>query len=275
MSNLYYRHIGLKPNFGSRFIFMIISNEAELAGMQEASNAVALTLKEMSAYAQPGMSTKELDEFGGRLLQQYGAKSAPYETYKFPGYTCISRNNEVCHGVPSKDKILREGDLLNIDVSAELNGFWSDNGGSIIVGQDIHNQTALVEASRNILKKAIYSIKAGSKINDLGGLIEKEAKTQGYRVIKNLGGHGIGRSLHEQPDGVLNYRDRFDQRRFRKNTVVAVETFISTHSSWAIEGGDEFTLIGDKGGFSVQHEHTIVVTDGEPIILTALNGIWD
>lgn len=243
--------------------------------MKKVSDAVALTLKEMRAYACCGMSTKELDNYGGRLLEKFGARSAPYLTYKFPGYTCISVNNEICHGIPSADTIIREGDLLNIDVSAELAGFWSDNGGSFIVGEDIHRKANLIDASREILRKAISTICGGFKINEIGGLIENEAKKNGYKVIKNLGGHGIGRALHERPDGILNFRDRLDQRRFRKNSVVAIETFITTDSSWAVELPDGFTLVGDKGGFGVQHEHTIVVTDGLPIILTEKNGIWD
>jgi methionyl aminopeptidase len=253
---------------------MIIASETDLEGMKLVSDAVALTLKGMRAYATSGMSTKELDNYGGKLLEEFGAKSAPYLTYKFPGHTCISINNEVCHGIPSTNRIIQEGDLLNIDVSAELAGFWSDNGGSFIVGQDIHQKNHLVDTSRQILKKAINSISGGVKISEIGGLIESEAKKSGYKVIKNLGGHGIGRALHELPDGILNYRDRFDQRRFRKNTVVAIETFITTDSSWAVELTDGFTLVGDKGGFSVQHEHTIVITDGLPVILTEKNGIW-
>ena len=254
---------------------MIIANEKDLAGMKKVSNAVALTLKGMRAYSCQGISTKELDDYGGRLLEKFGARSAPYLTYKFPGHTCISINNEICHGIPSEDRIIREGDLLNIDVSAELEGYWSDNGGSFIVGNDIHKKYDLVNTSLEILKKAINTIKGGVKINEIGSLIETQAKKSGYKVIKNLGGHGIGRALHEQPDGILNYRDRFDQRRFQKGTVVAIETFITTNSSWGVEMPDGFTLVGDKGGFSVQHEHTIMVTDGLPVILTELNGIWE
>ncbi|RYZ34153.1 MAG: M24 family metallopeptidase, partial [Sphingobacteriales bacterium] len=109
---------------------MSITNEAELAGMKKASEAVAITLKEMCSHARPGMSTRELDEYGAGILADFGAKSAPYLTYKFPGWTCISVNNEFCHGIPSDKRILHEGDLVNIDVSAELDGFWSDNGNS-------------------------------------------------------------------------------------------------------------------------------------------------
>jgi methionyl aminopeptidase len=252
---------------------MSISTEAELIGMQQASEAVAHTLKEMTKYAKVGMTTKELDEYGGSVLAQLGAKSAPYVTYKFPGYTCISVNNVICHGIPN-DLVLAEGDLINIDVSAELNGFFSDNGNSFVLGEDIHQHQKLVDASKEILHKAIHSIKGGVKIADIGHLIETEAKKRGYSVIKNLGGHGIGRGLHEAPDELLNYKNRFDQRRFKKNSVVAIETFIATHSTYADTLSDGWTMVGNKGGFMAQHEHTIMVTDGEPMILTASNEIF-
>ncbi|GGG53197.1 type I methionyl aminopeptidase [Epilithonimonas arachidiradicis] len=254
---------------------MSIQNESELIGMQEASKAVAYTLKAMIDFAKPGMSTKDLDDFGGKILADFGAKSAPCLTYGFPGWTCISVNNEFCHGIPSEKRILKEGDLINIDVSAELNGFWADNGSSFVIGKDFHKHQKLVDASKEILKKAINQIKGGVKISDIGYLMETEAKKRGYKVIKNLGGHGIGRSLHEQPDELLNYRNRFDQRRFKKNSVVAIETFISTTSSIAETTEDGWTMIGNKGGFMAQHEHTIVITDGKPIILTAMNDIWN
>lgn len=254
---------------------MSITTEAEMAGMKLISEAVALTLKAMREYCKPGISTKEVDEFGGKMLHEMGARSAPKLTYGFPGWTCISVNNEVAHGIPTDDKILSEGDLINIDVSAEMGGFWSDNGGSFVLGEDIHNHLQLVNASKAILKKAIYSIKGGLRISDLGGLIESEAKKSGYKVIKNLTGHGVGRSLHEDPREIANYRDGLNFQRFKKNSVVAIETFISTASTIANTQKDGWTLIGNKGGFVAQHEHTIVVTDGQPIILTTGNEIWN
>ena len=130
---------------------MSITNEAELTGMQKASKAVAHTLKQMVNYARPGMSTKELDEYGAEILSGFGAKSAPYLTYGFPGYTCISVDNEFCHGIPSQHRILQEGDLINIDVSAELDGYWADNGSSFVLGNDIHEHQKLVNASKEIL----------------------------------------------------------------------------------------------------------------------------
>jgi methionyl aminopeptidase len=254
---------------------MSITNEEDLAGMQKASEAVATALREMTQFAQPGISTLELDEYGAKILADFGANSAPKVTYGFPGYNCISVNHEFCHGIPSASRMLQEGDLLNIDVSAEVNGYFADNGGSIVLGEDIHQHQKLVDASKFILKKAIENIKGGVKISDIGHIMETEAKKRGFKVIKNLGGHGVGKSLHEQPDDLLNYRNPWDLRRFKKNSVVAIETFISTTSSYADTLADGWTLVGDKGGFMAQHEHTILVTDGTPIILTEMNGIWN
>jgi methionyl aminopeptidase len=254
---------------------MSITTDNERIGMQQASDAVAITLKKMREYAKPGISTKELDEYGGQLLAQLGACSAPVLTYDFPGYACISVNEEAAHGIPSTDKILQEGDLVNIDVSAELNGYWADNGGSFVLGQDIYGHGKLVEASKEILKKAISNIKGGVRISEIGRLIETEAKKAGYTVIKNLTGHGVGRSLHEEPHEIANYYDRYNTERFKKNSVVAIETFISTRSTIADTQADGWTLSGNKGGFVAQHEHTIMVTGGQPLIFTAENGIWD
>ena len=254
---------------------MSITQEAELVGMKKASEAVAYTLKEMIRYAKPGMTTKHLDLYGAQILSDFGARSAPYLAYGFPGWTCISVNNEFCHGIPSENKIMEEGDLVNIDVSAELHGFWSDNGYSFVLGEDKNGHQKLVDASKEILQKAIYNIKDGVKISEIGHLIETQAKKRGHKVVKNLGGHGIGRSLHERPEELLNYKNKFDQRRFRKNSVVAIETFISTSSIYAVQLKDGWTMVGNRGGYMAQHEHTIVVTEGKPIILTELNGIWN
>ncbi|PIB37552.1 type I methionyl aminopeptidase [Reichenbachiella sp. 5M10] len=254
---------------------MSITKESERIGMERISQVVGTTLKRMREYAQVGMSTKELDEYGGAILRSYGAKSAPFETYGFPGYTCISVNEEAAHGIPSDTTILQEGDLINIDVSAELDGFWSDNGSSFVLGEDVHNHQPLVDASKRILRQAICQIKGGVKIADIGHLIETEAKKSGFKVIKNLAGHGVGRSLHEAPENILNYRVRSNRERFRKNTTVAIETFISTRSTVAVEMADGWTLVGNRGGYVTQHEQTILVTDGAPVVLTASNGEWD
>jgi methionyl aminopeptidase len=252
---------------------MVIKTEEELTGMKNVSEAVALTLLKMKEYTQIGMSTKQLDEYGRQLLEALGAKSAPFETYSFPGYSCISVNKEFAHGVPSDKIILKNGDIINIDVSAELEGFWSDNGCSFIIGEDIQGLQHLVDTSQETLLAAISQISGGVRLADIGKLIEGKAKQKGYTVIRDLGGHGIGRSLHEQPDAIMNYYDRNDTRRFRKDSVVAIETFISTKSTNIKTESDGWTFTGSKGGFVAQHEHTILVTSNKPIILTAANKI--
>ncbi|UZR97263.1 type I methionyl aminopeptidase [Chondrinema litorale] len=252
---------------------MSIRQPSEMEGMKKVSEVVGIVLREMIKYASPGMTAKALDDFGGLIMKQFGAQSAPQLAYKFPGFTCISVNEEIAHGIPYSSKVLKEGDLVNVDVSAELDGYWADNGCSFVLGEDINNQQHLVNASRDILTKAINNIKGGVRISSIGKLIEDEAKKKGYKVIRNLAGHGVGLSLHEEPEEILNCYDRFNIRRFKKNSVVAIETFISTKSTFALKTRDGWTLVGNKGGFVAQHEHTIVVTDDKPIILTEMNGI--
>jgi methionyl aminopeptidase len=252
---------------------MSIESEIDLEGITKVSEVVATTLRQMREYTKPGMTTRELDEFGYAILQSYGAQAAPKVMYDFPGYTCISINNEAAHGIPSDATVLQEGDLVNIDVSAELNGYYADNGGSFILGEDTKGLGKLVDTSVSALYKALKEIRGGKKIAEIGRIIETEAKKNGFKVIKNLVGHGVGRSLHEEPHEIPCFYDKQETRRFRKNTVVAVETFISTKGSYVHEKGDGWTLLADEGEYVAQHEHTILITDGEPIILTAANGI--
>lgn len=241
--------------------------------MQRISEIVGITLKKMRQHARPGMNTGELDEFGAGILHQYGARSAPLITYGFPGATCISVNHEAAHGIPSAHVILQEGDLVNVDVSAELDGYFADNGGSFVLGKDLHNHSKLVDASRRILLAAINRIKGGVRIADIGRFIETEARKDGFKVIRNIVGHGIGRSLHEAPFEIPCFYDRYNYDRFKKNSVVAIETFISTRASQVSEKGDGWTLVTKDGSFVAQHEHTIIVTDTKPVILTKANQI--
>ncbi|MEM1319040.1 MAG: type I methionyl aminopeptidase [Bacteroidota bacterium] len=247
---------------------MSIESQVELQGIMAAGHAVATALREMREYARPGMSTKELDEYGAKILKALGARSAPMKDYNFPGYTCISVNSEVCHGIPSSKRILQEGDLVNIDVSAELNGFYGDNGQSFVLGQDVNSLRPLVQSSREILDKAIANISHDIRISAIGHLIETEANKLGYTVIRNLCGHGIGRRLHEYPNEIPNFKDSGNSVRFKKDMVIAIETFISMGGSLAYELDDGWTMKSEGHEPVAQHEHTIIVTNGQPIIAT-------
>ncbi len=252
---------------------MSITREYELQGMKAVSEAVACTLAAMIEYAQPGMSTKQLDNYGENFLAGFGARSAPQLTYNFPGCACISVNREIAHGIPSDQKILKEGDLVNIDVSAELNGYWSDNGSSIVIGNDIRGHRPLVTASRNVLYEVIAQLQTGMAVNEIGRNIQNAARNKGFKVIRNLTGHGIGKKLHESPREIANYHDPRNTEILKANVVVAIETFISTSSVYADVLNDGWTLVGNKGGYVAQQEHTVWVSANGPVILTSQNGI--
>jgi len=204
---------------------LIVQTDADLLGMQAASDAVALTLKSMIGFAKPGMNTFELDEYGASLLKSYGATSD------------------------------------------------GDNGFSFILGNDLSGLQPLVSASREILLSAIKEIKAGVRIAVVGRFIQQKAAERGFKVIKNLVGHGIGRKLHEDPDEIPCFYDPYNKAVFKKNSVIALETFISTKASFVKEDTDGWTMITRDGSYVAQHEHTLIVTNEEPTILTWQNGI--
>ncbi len=252
---------------------MSVETSQDLNGLKAVGHAVGYTLHQMKNYARPGMSTLELDQYGAELLHAFGAVSAPHTDYGFPGCTCISVNEEACHGIPRADRILGEGDLINIDVSAVLDGYYADNGGSFILGEDLQGLEGLVQASADILQKAMVRIRGGVPIRKVGGYIEKLAARRGYRVIKNLCGHGIGRRLHEAPEEIPCFRDRYNRGVFISGSVIALETFIASRGKYVYQLSDGWALAAERGGFVAQHEHTLLVTNEAPVVFTASNGL--
>ncbi|MGI6360740.1 MAG: type I methionyl aminopeptidase [Bacillota bacterium] len=248
---------------------MIIKSEKDLAKMKEIGQIVALTLKGMCEAAKPGMTTKELDEIGHQLLKSHGAVSAPISMYKFPGHNCISVNEEVAHGIPGS-RVLQKGDMVNIDVSAHKNGYYSDNGASIVLGEATAHQKKLMQASKEALNQALSMAKAGNKLNTLGLMVEKTAHRYGFSVVKNLCGHGIGRTLHDEPECIYNYYEKRDQRIIENGMVLAVETFVSEKDDYVYEMSDGWTLKTPNNSQVAQFEHTIMVTEEDPLILTLL-----
>lgn len=248
---------------------MIISNEQELEALRKIGRIVALAREEMKDKATAGMTTKELDEIGKKVLEEHGATSAPQKEYDFPGTTCISVNEEVAHGIPS-DRVLQEGDLVNIDVSAALDGYYADTGISFVIGKGDLLKEKLCKAAEDAFWAAMKKTKAGSKQNQIGRAVFNEASKNGFNVIENLTGHGIGKSLHEKPQHILNYFDPMDGALLKDGLVLAVEPFVSANADHIIESGDGWTFVTPDKSLVAQCEHTIVVTKGEPIILTQL-----
>jgi methionyl aminopeptidase len=246
---------------------MTIETQDDVVALQRIGRIVSLTLQQMLAAAQPGMTTRELDLIGERLLERHGARSAPRLTYDFPGATCISINEEAAHGIPG-DRVIRAGDVLNVDVSAELGGYFADTGGTVVVPPTNAQKTRLCHATRTALAEAMKRARAGQPINGIGAAIERTAKAYGFKVIENLGSHGVGRALHEAPEHIPGYFDPSDKRVLQEGMVITIEPFLSTKSRTVTETADGWTLAGASGNLSAQYEHTMIITKAAPIVVT-------
>lgn len=227
----------------------------------------AETLRKMQAHVRAGITTRELDEIGGAFLEGKGARSAPQAAYQFPGATCISISPVIAHGIPN-ERVLREGELIHIDVSAELDGYYADTGASMVVSKRERHLERLLEATKAALTKALRAAKAGSPLNGISRTVQNEAKKRGYNVIYDLTGHGIGRKLHEAPNEILNYYDPKDRRILDEGLVLAIEPFLTTGVGRVVQQKDGWSLRTSDNAIAAQFEHTIVVTKNEPIILT-------
>ncbi len=246
---------------------MTIQSTADIRGLQRIGQIVAATVTAMKAAMKPGMTTAELDKIGRRVLESYGARPAPEFFYGYPGATCISINEEVAHAIPGK-RIIRAGDLVNIDVSAELDGYVADTGASFPVGAASPLVHALCAATQEALRASIAVAKAGNRMAEVQEAIDGVAQKHGFTVIRNLAGHGIGRHLHEAPNHVPDFARGKDQRRFQKGSVLTIEPFLSTGPRIAQETSDGWTLVTKPGHFTAQYEHTLIITDGEALIIT-------
>ncbi len=247
---------------------MTVNSEEDLVKLKRIGRIVALALQEMSQHLAPGVTTRELDDIGRAFLEQNGARSAPELAYHFPGATCISVNEEAAHGIPG-ERIIQAGDLVNLDVSAELDGYFADTGASFGVPPVSPERQRLCECTRAALRTAINAARAGRPLNVIGQAVESQAQRHGLRVIGALGGHGVGRHLHEEPRSVPNYFDPRDPRRLKEGMVIAIEPFLTTGNGLILESRDGWTLRTADGRPLAQYEHTIVVTRDRPIVLTA------
>lgn len=246
---------------------MTIESEADIDGLKNVGRVVSLTLQRMLGAVEPGMTTQELDALGRRMLEAHGARSAPEVTYDFPGATCISINEEAAHGIPGP-RVIQPGDVVNVDVSAELDGYFADTGGSVVAPPSTPLKSRLCHAAKMALHEALGEVRAGARIHQIGKAVQRVAKAHRFKIIRNLAGHGVGRSLHEEPEGVVGYYDPNDRRELREGMVLAIEPFLSTKSAYVHEASDGWTLIGTEGNLSAQYEHTVIVTRGDPIIVT-------
>jgi methionyl aminopeptidase len=246
---------------------MTISNDDELKGLQEIGRIVAETLAAMGKAIEPGMTTAELDQIGRTLLERAGARSAPELAYDFPGATCISVNDEIAHGIPGARRI-EAGDLVNIDVSAEKGGFFSDTGASFAVPPVARRTERLCRDGRRALWAGIGQVGAGKPLAGIGQAVGRFAEKNGYTLVRNLASHGVGRSLHEEPTELATWPDASERRVMQKGLVFTIEPFLSLGANWAENGDDPWTLYGEPRAPTVQYEHTVVATANGALVLT-------
>jgi methionyl aminopeptidase len=244
-----------------------IRNDAEREGMAAVGRLVGEALRRMAAAVEPGVTTAALDEVGAAFLRGQGAESAPQAIYSFPGFCCISVNDEVVHGVPGSRKI-EAGDIVKLDVTVEKDGYMADAARTVIVsgGSDIAER--LMRCARSAFKKALAQARVGRRVNEIGRAIEREVHGHGFEIVRGLDGHGIGRTIHEPPS-VPNYFDPAQKDVLTDGLVITIEPIICAGSGRAVEGRDGWTIRTADGSLAAHYEHTLVVTSAGPVLLTA------
>jgi methionyl aminopeptidase len=244
-----------------------INGPDELEGMHAAGRIVRHMLAAMTRAVRPGVTTAELDQVGAEVMKQHGAKSAPSLVYQFPGTSCISLNDEAVHGIPD-GRPIHEGDLVKLDVTIEKDGFMADAAVTVPVGTISEENRRLIACAERAFAKAMLVARAGFRVSEIGRVVEREVRRCGFSVIRELGGHGIGRTIHEAPR-VPNYADPTANELLTEGLVITVEPIIAAGSGRSVLAKDGWTVRTADGRPSAHYEHTLVVTKGEPILLTA------
>jgi methionyl aminopeptidase len=243
-----------------------IESAADLAGMLAIGRIVRAAFEAMRAAARPGMTTAELDTIGANVLAARGARSAPQLMYDFPGATCISVNEEAAHGIPGP-RVLTAGDMINVDVSAELGGYVADMGESFVLPPVVPERARICRAVKTAVRQATRNITAGCPLNVIGSTVSRIADRHGYGIIENLASHGVGRSLHEPPSYVPSHNPN-ERRRLREGAVLTIEPFFTTGATWVDEADDGWTLFVKPGALVAQFEQTVIVRGNSAIVVT-------
>jgi len=246
---------------------MSIESPEELAGMRSAGAVVRRMLDAMKEAVKPGVTTAKLDELGARVMRLHGARSAPALVYEFPGVSCISVNDEAVHGIPDQRK-LQEGDLVKLDVTVEKDGFMADAAITVSVGVVSEEKQRLMSCAERAFELAMWVARAGNRVSEIGRVVEREVRRCGFSVIRELGGHRIGRTIHELPS-VPNYADPAAHQILTEGLVITVEPIIAAGSGRAVLSKDGWAICTADRTASAHYEHTLMITKNEPVLLTA------
>jgi methionyl aminopeptidase len=246
---------------------MSIESTADWNGLRRAANLARVTLEMLSARVRPGVTTGELDAAAARLFAAHGARSAPALVYGVPGTVLISVNDEIVHGIPG-DRRIATGDIVKLDVTVEKDGYVADAARSVIVEPATVTARRLVACAIAAFQAALVVARAGVRVNEIGRAVEREVRRRGFVVLEGLSGHGVGRTIHEEPT-VPNRYDPFQLDVLTEGLVLTIEPMISTGSPRVRQSADGWTIRTADGSLSAHHEHTLVITRDHPIVLTA------
>ena len=246
---------------------MSIRNNGQLEKLRSIGRIVRLALDRAAAAVRPGITTGELDAIGARVLAENGAESAPPKVYGFPGALCISVNEEAIHGIPS-GRVIQGGDLVKLDLVAEKEGYYADAAVTVAVGEVASTAAALVRCAESAFHLAAKVATAGNRVYDIGRAVERETRRCGFQVMRDLCGHGVGRAIHEPPS-VPNYHDPRFRTRLTEGLVITIEPIIAAGDGTGELAADHWTIRTTDRSLSAHYEHTVVITRGEPILLTA------
>ena len=249
-----------------------IKSEREIEIMRQAAKIVATVLKEISGMVEPGMTTADLDAYAEKRIRDMGATPSFKGYHGFPGSICSSINNEVVHGIPSRKKVIRSGDVLKVDTGAYYDGFHGDSCITIAVGEVKPEALSLIRVAEEALYKGIQQVKEGAYLLDLAGAIEDHVKANGFSVVEDFTGHGVGRNLHEEPS-VFNFRTReMPNVKLRAGMTLAIEPILNAGSKFTRTLSDQWTAVTVDNALSAQFEHTVLVTaDGYEILTDRTN----
>jgi methionyl aminopeptidase len=246
---------------------MSIESQKDLDGMKRAGKIVRMIIRAMEKALRPGITTGDLDAIAGGVMREQGARSAPRMVYNFPGEVLISVNDEVVHGIPGA-RVIEPGDLVKLDVTIEKDGYMADAATTVAVPVATERAQRLEACARAAFARAMEVARVGNRVNDIGRAVEDEVRRRGFRVLRDLNGHGIGRTIHEEPS-IPNYFDPRLTRVLTEGLVITVEPIIGETTGRWVDSGDGWTVRTADGGLAAHYEHTLVITRGKPILLTA------
>ncbi|MGH9675532.1 MAG: type I methionyl aminopeptidase [Candidatus Acidiferrum sp.] len=249
---------------------MSIKSAEEFEKLRTCGVIVAKGLRAMAAEVRARVTTAELCEIGSRVLAEHGARSSPPMVYGFPGDVCISVNEEVVHGIPG-DRVIEPGDLVKLDLTAEKDGYHTDSAVSVEVPSATADTKArkLAHCAERAFRQALGAARAGNRTREIGRAVEREVRRRGFSVVRELGGHGVGRTIHEEPS-VPNWPDPAARDILTEGLVITIEPIIAAGRGEVLLEDDGWTVKTRDGSLSAHYEHTVVITRGEPVLLTAL-----